>query len=167
MPENVAFLIYFFKSFPTVYESSRSDKNWPMQISKKSSGLSDQVETSQNAASDGKQRFQRFSTQEAQNGLKCTLGTPLDESPKKIPAFFLYSYDISKSMKFSRTPIHLLALKPGDFCIAGGSSGGSAMAVSSRRKNKFGNNILSQNILEKKNHLLYLALCCRILVHCA
>jgi hypothetical protein len=54
MPENVAFLIYFFKSFPTVYESSRSDKNCPMQISRKSSGLSDQVETSQNAASDGK-----------------------------------------------------------------------------------------------------------------
>jgi hypothetical protein len=43
--ENVAFLIYFFKSFPTVYESSRSDKNWPAQISRKSSGkLSDQVE---------------------------------------------------------------------------------------------------------------------------
>ena len=40
-------------------------------------------------------------------------------------------------------------------------------APTSRRKNKFGNNILSQNILEKKNHLLYLALCCRILVHCA
>jgi hypothetical protein len=38
-----------------VYESSRSDKNWPMQISRKSSGkLSDQVETSQNAASAGK-----------------------------------------------------------------------------------------------------------------
>jgi hypothetical protein len=54
MPENVAFFIYFFKSFPTVYESSRSDKNWPRQISRKSSGLSDQVETSQNAASDGK-----------------------------------------------------------------------------------------------------------------
>jgi hypothetical protein len=56
MPENVAFIIYFFKSFPTVYESSRLDKNWPMQISRKSSGkLSDQVETSQkNAASDGK-----------------------------------------------------------------------------------------------------------------
>jgi hypothetical protein len=88
------------------------------------------------------------------NGVKWTLGTPLDESPKKIPAFFHYSNDISKSMKFSRTPIHLLALKPGDFCIAGGSSGGSAMAVSSRRKNKFGNNILSQNILEKKKSFI-------------
>jgi hypothetical protein len=54
MSDNVAFLIYFFKSFPTVYESSRSDKNWPTQISRKSSALSDQVETSQNAASDGK-----------------------------------------------------------------------------------------------------------------
>jgi hypothetical protein len=49
--ENVAFSIYFEKSFPMVYESSRSDENWPMQISRKSSGLSDQVETSQNAGS--------------------------------------------------------------------------------------------------------------------
>jgi hypothetical protein len=38
------------------------------------------------------------------NGLGWTLGTPLDESPKKIPAFFLYSCDVSKSMKFSRSP---------------------------------------------------------------
>jgi len=37
----------------------------------------------------------------------------------------------------------------------------------SRRQKKFGNILSKQNILEKKNHLLYLALCCRILVHCA
>ena len=93
MPENVAFLIYFFKSFPTVYESSRSDKNCPMQISRKSSGLSDQVETSQNAASDGKQKFQTFWTLDFKNGPKWTLGTPLDESPKKMNNLI----DITKS----------------------------------------------------------------------
>jgi hypothetical protein len=51
------------------------------------------------------------------NGPKWTLGTPLDESPKKIPAFFLYSYNVSKSMKFSRSPnasfsFEILKLKP-------------------------------------------------------
>jgi hypothetical protein len=48
---NGTFLVYFEKTFPMVYESSRADENWTIQISRKSSGLSDQVETSQNAGS--------------------------------------------------------------------------------------------------------------------
>ena len=51
MSESVALLIYFEKSFPTVYESSRLDEKQKIQISRKSRGLFDQGETSQNAAS--------------------------------------------------------------------------------------------------------------------
>ena len=62
-------------------------------------------------ASDQKHGFLKFWTLNFENGVKWSSGTTLDDSPKKIPAFFLYSYHISKSMKSSRTPIHLLALK--------------------------------------------------------
>ena len=42
-------------------------------------------------ASDEKHGFQKFWTLDFENGPEWSLGTPWDEAPKKIPAFFLYS----------------------------------------------------------------------------
>ena len=69
-----------------------------------------------NDATDQKHGFLKFWTLNSKNGLKWTLGTPWDKSPKKIPAFFHYSNDIGKSMKFSRFQyifsLEILKLKP-------------------------------------------------------
>ena len=46
-------------------------------------------------ASDQKHGFLKFWTLNFENGVKWSWGTTLDDSPKKIPAFFLYSYHIS------------------------------------------------------------------------
>ena len=54
-------------------------------------------------ASDEKHGFLKFWTLNFENGVWWSSGTTLDVSPKKIPAFFLHSYHISKFMKFSRS----------------------------------------------------------------
>ena len=99
-PENVTFICHFEKHSPMVYKSSKSDRWLLRKLDLEQVRTCGQVlaygDYREPLGTKGNQNGQQFSIQEAGPCLKMTLVIILNEYPKNIPAFFLYSNDIKQ-----------------------------------------------------------------------